>query len=142
MDGTAAWVVPPSPPLLLRRGVTICVTKKLGHRFSHHTPCRGAFNANHCILQHTIVLFLASAPAFLCTDCAQGFLFTVIAAVNTTSSLLIARARELEASVEMLLKEDREMHESETSPRLSTHSAVSGRTRSLARRGFRGFLTF
>ena len=40
---------------------------------------------------------------------------------------------ELEASVEILPKEDKELHESETSPGLSTYSTVSGRMRSLAR---------
>ena len=65
--------------------------------------------------------------------------------LSVLSSSLTVRALELEASVEMLPKEDKELHESETSPRLSTYSAVSGRTRSLARPfplSFRGFLTF
>ena len=102
-----------------------------------HTPSREAFNANHCIVQQTVFF------GFLLVH--QGSYSLSLSLSVPLSSSLTVRALELEASVEMLPKEDRELPESETSPRVSTCSAVSGRTRSLARPfplSFRGFLTF
>ena len=62
---------------------------------------------------------------------APGFLFIVTVhqgpyslSVPLSSSLTVM-ALELEASVEMLPKVDKELHESETSPKLSTYSTVS-----------------
>ena len=91
-------------------------------------------------------LFLGSPPGFLFTvTVQQGSYSLSLSLLVPLSSSLTVRALELEASVEMLPKEDRELPESETCPRLSTYSAVSGRIRSLARPfhlSFRGFLTF
>ena len=112
-------------------------------------PSREAFNANHCIRQQTVFfLFLGSPPGFFFTVTVQQGSYSLSLSLSVPlSSSLTVRALELEASLEMLPKEDRGLPESETCHqhiKLQTYSAVSGRTRSLARPfplSFRGFLT-
>ena len=83
---------------------------------------------------NSFFLFLGSPPGFLFTVTVQQGSHSLSLSLSVPlSSSLTVRALALEASVEMLPKEDRELPESETCPRLSTYSAVSGRTRSLVR---------
>ena len=120
--------------------------KKPGHRLSH----AGYQEAGNTPLpeKHPMQTIALSKKQFLLFFCwctrvlihchsAAGFLFTVTVSLLSLSaplsSSLTVMAFELEASVEMLPKEDRELHESETSPTLSKYSTVSGRTCSLAR---------
>ena len=80
---------------------------------------------------NSFFLFLGSPPGFLFTVTVQQGSHSLSLSLSVPlSSSLTVRALALEASVEMLPKEDRELPESETCPRLSTYSAVSGRTRS------------
>ena len=73
---------------------------------------------------NSFFLFLGSPP---------GFLFTVTVQQGSHSlslSLSVPLSSSLTVRALALAKEDRELPESETCPRLSTYSAVSGRTRS------------
>ena len=77
---------------------------------------------------NSFFLFLGSPPGFLFTVTVQQGSHSLSLSLSVPlSSSLTVRALALEASVEMLPKEDRELPESETCPRLSTYSAVSRR---------------
>ena len=141
MDLIGGVGVPPSPPpVVTRRHDTR--HKKTRSQIEprrvpggkQDNPSREAFNANHCIRQQTVFFsFLGSPPGFLFTVTVQQGSYSLSLSLSVPlSSSLTVRALELEASVEMLPKEDRELPESETCPRLSTYSAVSGRTRSFS----------
>ena len=99
-------------------------------RGRHHTPSREAFNANHCMMQKnrfSLVFAGASGILFNVTVQRASYSLSLSLSVRLSSSETVM-ALELEASMEMLPKEDRGLHECEASPRLSTYSAVSSRT--------------
>ena len=129
-DGCNWGVGCPPPPVVTRRHNTR--HKKTGHRLSHAgyqeasrttLPERHVCAAGHRQQQTVFFCFWVVHQGFFTVTVQQGSHSLSLSMSVPLSSSLTARAL-------ALAKEDRELPESETCPRLSTYSAVSGRTRS------------